>query len=102
MNKFNEREKSFENKYAHDQELKFKVNVKRNKYLAEWVCNRLGKGNIEDYAKALIKADFQEPGDQDLIRKIQEDFKANNTQLDLKELNKEIQSCFERAKKDFL
>ena len=102
MNKFNEREKSFENKYAHDQELKFKVNVKRNKYLAEWVCNRLGKSNVEDYAKALIKADFQEPGDQDLIKKIQEDFKANNTQLDPKELNKEIKSCFERAKKDFL
>jgi hypothetical protein len=102
MNKFNEREKSFENKYAHDQELQFKVNVKRNKYLAEWVCNRLGKSNVEDYVKALIKADFQEPGDQDLIKKIQEDFKANNTQLDPKELNKEIQSCFERAKKDFL
>ena len=102
MNKFNEREKSFENKYAHDQELQFKVNVKRNKYLAEWVCNRLGKSNVEDYAKALIKADFQEPGDQDLIKKIQVDFKANNTQLDPKELNQEIQSCFERAKKDFL
>ncbi len=102
MNKFNEREKSFENKYAHDQELQFKVTIKRNKYLAEWVCNRLGKSNVEDYTKALIKADFQEPGDQDLIKKIQEDFKANNTQLDPKELNKEIQSCFERAKKDFL
>ncbi|MEK9638347.1 MAG: ATPase inhibitor subunit zeta, partial [Pelagibacteraceae bacterium] len=47
MNKFNEREKSFENKYAHDQELQFKVNVKRNKYLAEWVCNRIGKSNVE-------------------------------------------------------
>ncbi|MEK9918313.1 MAG: DUF1476 domain-containing protein, partial [Pelagibacteraceae bacterium] len=77
MNKFNEREKSFENKYAHDQELQFKVTIKRNKYLAEWVCNRLGKSNVEEYTKALIKADFQEPGDQDLIKKIQEDFKAN-------------------------
>ena len=43
MNKFNDREKSFENKFAHDQELQFKVTARRNKYLAEWVSKRLEK-----------------------------------------------------------
>ena len=103
MNKFNDREKSFENKFAYDQELQFKVTVRRNKYLAEWVAKKIGKNESETsiYIKELIKADFEEPGDQDIIRKITKDFKDNNLSLDPSELEKETQSCLARAKKDF-
>ena len=104
MNKFNDREKSFENKFAHDQELQFKVTARRNKYLAEWVSKRLGKNDIEtdNYIKELIKADFEEPGDQDIIRKIKKDFEKNNISLESTELDQEIKNCLESAKKDFL
>ena len=103
MNKFDDREKLFENKFAHDQELQFKVNARRNKYLAEWVAKKIGKNENETsiYVKELIKADFEEPGDQDIIRKITKDFKENNLSLDPSELEKEMQSCLARAKKDF-
>jgi len=104
MNKFNDREKSFENKFAHDQELQFKVFARRNKYLAEWVSKKIGKNEIEtnNYIKELIKADFEEPGDQDIIRKIKKDFEKNTLSFDPSELEKEMQSCLERAKKDLL
>ena len=104
MNKFNDREKSFENKFAHDQELQFKVFARRNKYLAEWVSKKIGKNENEtnNYIKELIKADFEEPGDQDVIRKIKKDFEENKLSFDPSELEKEMQSCLERAKKDLL
>ena len=104
MNKFNDREKSFENKFAHDQELQFKVIARRNKYLAEWVSKKIGKNENEtnNYIKELIKADFEEPGDQDVIRKIKKDFEENKLSFDASELEKEMQSCLERAKTDLL
>ena len=104
MNKFNDREKSFENKFAHDQELQFKVFARRNKYLAEWVSKKIGKNENEtnNYIKELIKADFEEPGDQDIIRKIKKDFEENKLSFDSSELEKEMQSSLERAKKDLL
>ena len=64
MNKFDEREKSFENKFAKDQELQFKVSAIRNKYLAEWVCSKLGKNDEQrqNYVQEVIKADLEKAG----------------------------------------
>ncbi len=85
MTTFDEREKVFEDTYKHDQELQFRVEVRRNKLLGLWVAELLGLSgaDAEAYAKEVVKADFEEPGDADVIRKIQGDAAPKN--LDLSE-----------------
>tara|TARA_Y100000590_G_scaffold464530_1_gene634232 strand:- start:502 stop:810 length:309 start_codon:yes stop_codon:yes gene_type:complete len=102
MSKFEEREKSFEKKFAHDEELKFKVSAKRNKYLGEWVSQKLGyeKEKEKEYIQSVIKADFQEAGDEDVFRKIKNDLKEHNI-LD-EEIRKKMNEFNEKAKSDFI
>ena len=80
MEKFDERKKSFEKKFAHDEELKFKVTSRRNKYLGQWVSQKLGYDaeKEKEYIQSVIKADFQEAGDEDVFRKIKADLKEQN------------------------
>ena len=80
MSSFEDRKKSFENKFAHDQELQFKVSARRNKYLGEWVSQILNFNSDQEkeYIQSVIKADFAEAGDQDVFRKIKEDLKEKN------------------------
>ncbi len=75
MSSFEDRKKSFEKKFAHDQELQFKVSARRNKYLGQWVSNILGfdENKEKEYIQEVIKADFAEAGDHDVLRKIKED-----------------------------
>ena len=101
MNTFDEREKSFEKKFAHDEELQFKVSARRNKYIGEWVSEMLGysEEQTKEYIQDVIKADFAEAGDEDVFRKIKEDLKNQNLSDEsiiakMKELN-------EKAKSDF-
>ena len=103
MSKFEEREKSFENKFAKDQELQFKVNARRNKYLAEWVCIKLGKNNEQkqDYILELIKTDMEETGDEDVFRKVKKDFENSDINIDDSEIRNQMSQALERAKKDF-
>ena len=103
MNKFNEREKSFEKKFAKDQELQFKVSAKRNKYLAEWASSKLGKNDEQkqNYIQEVIKADFAEPGDEDVFKKVKADLnKAGFENID-DEIRNKMNETMERAKKDF-
>lgn len=78
MSTFDKREKGFEGKFAHDQELQFKAEARRNKLLGLWAAEQMGLTGDEAaaYAKEVIKADFQEPGDEDVFRKVREDFDA--------------------------
>ena len=71
MSSFDEREKSFEKKFAHDQELQFKVSARRNKYIGEWVSEILGydESKEKEYIQSVIKADFAEAGDEDVFEK---------------------------------
>ncbi|MCV0429700.1 MAG: DUF1476 domain-containing protein [Roseibium sp.] len=80
MSTFDKREQGFENKFAHDEELRFKATARRNKLLGLWAAEHLGlEGDkAEEYAKEVVRADFEEPGDEDVFRKIREDFDANN------------------------
>jgi len=73
-----DREDAFENKFAHDQELKFKAEARRNKLLGLWAAEKLGKSGdeAEAYAKEVIMSDFEEPGDEDVFRKVRGDFDA--------------------------
>ena len=76
MSSFDSREKGFENKFAHDEELKFKATARRNKLLGLWAAEKLGLTGeeAENYAKSVVKADFEEPGEEDVFRKIRGDF----------------------------
>jgi hypothetical protein len=76
MTSLNDREKAFENKYAHDQEKKFKIIARRNKLLGQWAGALLGKADIDAYAKEVVVADFEEAGEEDVVRKVASDFAA--------------------------
>ena len=78
MNKFDERKKSFEKKFERDEELKFKVSARSNKYLGEWVSSKLGKNEDQSkkYLQELIKADMEEAGSEDVFRKVKKDFQC--------------------------
>ena len=80
MNTFDEREKSFEKKFAYDEELQFKVSARRNKYLGQWASQILGYNSDQEkeYIQSVIKADFAEAGDEDVFRKIKADLKDHN------------------------
>ena len=100
-NKFEEREKSFEKKFAHDEELQFKVSARRNKYLGEWASQILGynQEKEKEYINSVIKADFAEAGDEDVFRKIKEDLKNNN--ISDAEIRNKMDELNEKAKSDF-
>ena len=80
MSSFDEREKSFEKKYAYDEELQFKISARRNKYLGQWVSKILGydEEKEKEYIQSVIKADFQEAGDEDVFRKLKTDLEHHN------------------------
>ena len=82
MSGISDREKAFENKFAHDEALRFKAEARRNKLLGLWAAEKLGKSGEEadSYAKEVIRADFAEPGDEDVFRKIRADFDAAGVQ----------------------
>ena len=78
MTTFDKREEGFEKQFAHDEELKFKAGARRNKILGLWAAEKLGLSGAqaEAYAKEVVMADFEEPGDDDVLRKIRRDFDA--------------------------
>ena len=90
MTTFDEREKGFEKKFAHDQDLKFKAEARRNKLLAEWAGGKLGLSGeaLEDYVKAVRKADLAEKGDDDVFRKVKSDLDAKGVGIGETELRK--------------
>ena len=78
MSSFDKREDGFEKKFAHDEELRFKATARRNKRLGLWAAEKLGKSgaDADAYATAVINADMEEAGDEDVVRKLRKDFDA--------------------------
>lgn len=78
MTTFDDREKAYERKFAHDEELRFKATVRRNKLLGLWAAEKLGLSgaDADAYAKDVIRSDFQKPGDEDVVAKLRQDFDA--------------------------
>jgi hypothetical protein len=78
MTTFDKREEGFEKKFAHDEELRFKANARRNKLLGLWAAEKMGLSGsaAEAYAKEVVVADFEEAGDDDVLRKVRKDFDA--------------------------
>ncbi len=76
MSGLSDREKAFENKFALDQELKFKALARRNRLVGLWAAGLLGKADADAYAKEVVVADFEEAGDEDVFRKLRSDLDA--------------------------
>ena len=75
MSTFDDRERAYEAKFAHDADLRFKAEARRNRLLGEWAAGLLGKEgeDIRSYAMTVVTADFQSPGDEDVFRKLADD-----------------------------
>ena len=101
MSPFEEREKSFEKKFAHDEELQFKIGARRNKYLGQWASQILGYNSDQEkeYIQLVIKADFAEAGDGDVFRKVKADLKDHN--ISDEDIRKKMDELNEKAKSDF-
>jgi len=101
MDSFKDREKNFEKKFAHDEELQFKVSARRNKYLGQWASQILGYNSDQqkEYIQSVIKADFEEAGDEDVFRKLKADLNNHNI-LD-EEIRKKMDELNEKAKSEF-
>jgi len=103
MNKFDEREKSFEKKFQRDEELEFKILARSNKYLGEWVSSKLGKNDEEqvNYIQEIIKADMEEAGSEDVFRKVKKDFQSASIIVEDTEIRNQMERAIASARKDF-
>ena len=97
MTQFDERERAFESKFAHDEEMKFRITARRNRLLGEWAARRMGLSEAESeaYTKDVVRSDFEEAGEHDVIRKVLGDLTAAGVDLEEDEVrqalrNKEI------------
>ena len=101
MSTFDEREKGYEKKFAHDEELQFKISARKNKYLGQWASQILGydQEKEKEYIQSVIKADFEEAGDEDVFRKLKADLKDHN--ISDEDVRKKMYELNEKAKSDF-
>jgi hypothetical protein len=99
MTSFDEREKAFEKKFALDAELKFKAEARRNKAVAEWAAGKLGftGSAVDDYVKAVRRADLEEKGDDDVVRKIMKDFADKGVAVAEAEVRTEMITALAKA-----
>jgi hypothetical protein len=99
MTTFDEREKGYEKKFALDQDLRFKAESRRNKMLAEWAAAKLGieGAALEDYIKAVRKADLAEKGDDDVLRKVKQDFADKGVAVDDAEIRAKLGEFLAKA-----
>jgi hypothetical protein len=96
---FDDREKAQENKYFHDQDLKFRAISRRNKLFGLWAASQLGlKGaEVDAYAVEVVKADFKEPGDGDVLAKVGDDLKAKGIKVTEADLKSRLETCLTDA-----
>lgn len=92
MTTFDKREEGFERKFAHDEELRFKAEARRNRMLGLWAAEKLGIAGeaATAYAKEVVAADFEEVGDADVVRKVLGDLTAKNISITEKEIRAKI------------
>lgn len=88
MTTFDDREKAFEAKFARDEEMMFRVHARRNRLLGVWAAERMGldSAETEGYAKSVVQADFEEAGDEDVVRKLLGDLTSAGVEIDEAEI----------------
>ncbi|WP_460451936.1 DUF1476 domain-containing protein [Alsobacter sp. SYSU BS001988] len=99
MTTFDKREQGFEQKFVHDEELRFKANARRNKLLGLWAAEKLGKSgpDAEAYAREVMKSDFEEVGDEDVFRKVHGDLSAAGASVTETQVRTAMSELFAKA-----
>jgi hypothetical protein len=94
MTQFDDRERAFEAKFAHDEEMRFRITARRNRLLGEWAARRMGltEAESESYAKDVIRSDFEEAGEHDVIRKVLGDLTAAGIEIDEEEVSQALRN----------
>lgn len=101
MNQFDDREQAFERKFAHDEQMKFKATARRNKLLGLWAAELMGlsKEDADVYAKSVVKADFEEAGEEDVFRRVKSDLEAKGVEVSEHRVRKAMFDLMEEAKR---
>ena len=104
MSSFDDRERAFETKFAHDEEMKFRMLARRNRLLGEWAARKMGLSEEEttSYAKDVVRADFEEAGDEDVIRKVLGDLTAAGVDVSDAEIREAIEHKTVDAKRQII
>jgi hypothetical protein len=104
MTQFNDREKAFENMYARDQEMQFKIVARRNRLLGMWAARKMGLTDAEAdaYAKDVIRADFEEAGDEDVVRKLLGDLTSAGVEIDDAAIRQAVEHKTVEARRQFI
>ena len=99
MTTFDRRKDGFENKFAHDEALRFKANARRNRLLGKWAAEKLGKSGAEAdaYALEVVRSDFAEAGDDDVFRKVRGDFEAAGIQQSEHQIRRTMEELMAQA-----
>ena len=93
MTQFDDRERAFETKFAHDEEMNFRIIARRNRLLGEWAARKMELSEEETaaYAKDVVRADFEEAGDEDVIRKVLGDLTAAGVEVSDAEIREALE-----------
>ena len=104
MSTFDDREKQFEARFQHDQELQFKVTARRNRLLGEWAGGLMGMAgdDLSNYAKEVVQSDFEKPGDDDVLEKVLGDLNGKNIQVSNHQVRKQMDDLLVEAKKQVM
>lgn len=99
MKSFDDREKAYEKKFVQDAELEFKASARRNKLLGRWAAEKMGLtgDEVEKYAKSVVVADLEEPGDEDVFRKIRGDFDEAGIDQSDHQIRRTMEELMEKA-----
>ena len=104
MATFDDRKKGFEKKFEHDQQLRFRTEMRRNKLIGLWAADLMGLtgADAEAYAKQVVDADFEEPGPEDVIRKIKSDFEARGVEKSDHRIRRQLEECEKEAREQVM
>lgn len=99
MTTFDQRKDAYENKFARDEELRFKATARRNRLLGAWAAEQLGRSgtDAEAYAREVVRADMQEAGDDDVLRKVRADFDAGGVTIGDAEIRRKMDELLVEA-----
>ncbi len=101
MTSFNDREKAFENKFAHQEKLDFAVEARLSKLYGLWAAEKLGLSDddAKSYASSVVSANLEEPGFDDILRKVRKDFDEKGLDISDHVMVSELENCLQEAKK---
>ncbi|HET9459085.1 MAG TPA: DUF1476 domain-containing protein [Sphingomicrobium sp.] len=104
MTQFDDRERAFETKFAHDEQMNFRIVARRNRLLGEWAARKMGLSEEEtaSYAKDVVRADFEEAGDEDVIRKVLGDLTAAGVEVGDEEIREALAHKLVEAKRQIM